>query len=179
VTRPARTLVDFATEASPTQLERAVNEADKRDLISPEELRDSLEEFRGEPGVKVLRALLDRHAFRLSDSDLEILFRPIAAAAGLPVPETKARVNGFEVDFYWPELGLVVETDGLRYHRTPVAQARDQIRDQTHTAAGMTHLRFTYRQVRFEASHVREVLSRTVRHLRRNPAVDFSLAPTR
>lgn len=179
VTRPARTLVDLATETDPVRLERAVNEADKRDLIDPEELRESLQEFRGKPGVKVLRALLDRHAFRLSDSDLEIFFRPIAAAAGLPPPETKARVNGFEVDFYWPELGLVVETDGLRYHRTPLAQTRDQIRDQTHTAAGMTYLRFTYQQVRFEAAHVREVLSRTVRHLRRSPAVDFSLAPTR
>jgi very-short-patch-repair endonuclease len=28
-------------------------------------------------------------------------------------------VNGFKVDFFWPELGLVVETDGWRYHRTP------------------------------------------------------------
>jgi very-short-patch-repair endonuclease len=34
--------------------------------------------------------------------------------AGLPLPLTKQMVNGFEVDFYWPDLGLVVETDGKR-----------------------------------------------------------------
>jgi hypothetical protein len=45
-------------------------------------------------------ALLDRDTFRLSDSELEVLFRPIANDAGLPPPLTKQRVNGFEVDFY-------------------------------------------------------------------------------
>jgi hypothetical protein len=69
--------------------------------------------------VRPLRKLLDRLTFRLSDSDLEIFFRPIAASAGLPSPLSKQSVNGFEVDFFWPNLGLVVETDGLRYHRTP------------------------------------------------------------
>lgn len=97
-------------------------------------MRKALYGYSGEPDVRPLRDLLDHHTFRLSDSDLEILFRPIAAAAGLPPPTTKAIVNGFEVDFFWPELVLVVETDGLRYHRTPSAQARDRLRDQAHVA---------------------------------------------
>lgn len=163
VTQPARTLLDLATELKPRALERTVNEADKRDLIDPEGLRDALDDFAGRPGVRALRALLDRHTFRLSDSDLELLFRPIAVAAGLPTPLTKEQVNGFEVDFFWPDLGLVVETDGLRYHRTPAAQARDRLRDQIHTAAGMTPLRFTHYQVKYEHRHVREVLSRVAR----------------
>src|SRR4051794_27635405 len=136
-TAPARTLVDLATVVSPVALERAVNEADKRNLIDPEELRARLVDFTGEQGVRALRTLLDRHTFCLSDSDLEIFFRPIAAAAELPQPLSKQVVNGFEVDFHWPELGLVVETDGLRYHRTPSAQARDRLRDQAHVAAGL------------------------------------------
>ena len=45
--------------------------------------------------------------------------------AGLPKPLTQQWLHGFRVDFYWPELGLVVETDGLRYHRTAAQQARD------------------------------------------------------
>jgi hypothetical protein len=57
------------------------------------------------PGAPTLRKLLDALTFRLSDSDLEILFRPIAAAAELPPPLTKHMVNGWEVDFYWPDLG--------------------------------------------------------------------------
>ncbi len=165
VTCPARTLLDLATELSPVALERAVNEADKRDLVDPETLRASLSGFAGQPGVTPLRALLHRHTFRLSDSDLERFFRPIAAAAGLPTPLTKAQVNGFEVDFFWPDLGLVVETDGLRYHRTPSAQARDRLRDQTHTAAGLTPLRFTHYQVKYESAHVRKVLRKTTQDL--------------
>lgn len=165
VTDVVRTLLDVAAEQKPRILERMVNEADKRDLIDPEMLRNEVEKLAGEPGVRPLRTLLDQSTFRLSDSDLEVRFRSIAASAGLPVPLTKTRVNGFEVDFFWPNLGLVVETDGLRYHRTPSAQARDRVRDQTHTAAGLTSLRFTYRQVTSERDYVRRVLAQTARRL--------------
>ncbi len=155
VTAIARTLVDLATKLPPRRLERAVNEADKRDLIDPDTLRSALDDFAGEPGVKILRKLLDKRTFRLSDSDLEVLFRPIAAAAGLPPPLTKQMVNGFEVDFFWPDLGLVVETDGLRYHRTSSTQARDARRDRAHTLAGMTPLRFTHYEIKYEGARVR------------------------
>jgi hypothetical protein len=158
VTSPACTLVDQAAELGPVALERAVNDADKLDLIDPETLRAVLGQYAGVPGVRNLRNLLDRLTFRLSDSDLEIFFRPIAAAARLPPPLTKAMVNGFEVDFFWPDLRLVIETDGLRYHRTPSAQARDALRDRTHAIAGMTPLRFTHYEIRYEPRKVRDEL---------------------
>jgi very-short-patch-repair endonuclease len=161
VTTPVQTLVDLATELVDDALERAVNEADTRDLIDPESLRSALDAFAGEPGAPRLRTLLDRHTFRLSDSDLEILFRRIVRPTGLPYPETKVWILGFEVDFHFPSLGLVVETDGLRYHRTPAQQARAARRDQTHTAAGLRVLRFTHYQVKYEPSVVRDVLIRT------------------
>jgi hypothetical protein len=167
VTTPVRTLIDRATELTPNRLERMVNEADKHDLIDPEALRDALDDYAGEHGVKSLRTLLDRLTFRLSDTELEVLFRPIAARAGLPTPVTKEMVNGFEVDFYWPELGLVVETDGWRYHRTPSAQTRDALRDQTHTASGLTTLRFSHYQVAHEPQHVLQILEKTAANLQR------------
>jgi hypothetical protein len=163
VTAPTRTLVDLATELDPISVERAVNEADKRDLIDPETLRARLNGYAGEPGVRLLRTLLDKRTFRLSDSKLEIVFRPIAESAGLPPPLTKQWLNGFEVDFYWPDLGLVIETDGLRYHRTPAAQARDAQRDRAHAIAGMTPLRFTHYEIQHEPSLVRTELARAVR----------------
>jgi len=166
VTSIVQTLIDLATELPDGPLERSVNEADKHDLIDPEALREALADRVGEPGVKRLAALLDQRTFRLSDGELERLFRPIAAAAGVPVDATKACVSGVEVDFYWPRLGLVVETDGLRYHRTPSAQARDRVRDQTHTAAGLTQLRFTHWQVKYESGYVRGILARTAGRLR-------------
>jgi very-short-patch-repair endonuclease len=163
VTSTARTLVDLATELGPIALERAINEVDKRDLIDPETLRLRLGDYAGEPGVRLLRQVLDKRTFRLSDSGLEILFRRIAAEAALPPPLTKHRVNGFEVDFYWPGLGLIVETDGLRYHRTPAAQARDAERDRAHVLAGLTPLRFTHYEVKYEPARVRDELTRAAR----------------
>lgn len=166
VTSVTRTLLDLATELSKSKLERAVNEADKRSLVDPETLREALGRYRGAAGVRILRTLLDRHTFQLSDSELERLFRPIAAAAGLPPPLTKQMVNGFEVDFYWPSLRLVIETDGLTYHRTAIAQTRDHRRDQAHTAAGLTPLRFTHFQVRYEPAHVRKTLTKVANRIR-------------
>jgi hypothetical protein len=165
VTSPVRTLIDLAVRLDPDPLEAAVNEADKRDLVDPESLRAALERRRGQPGVRVLRELLDRRTFVLTDSALERRFLRVVGRAGLATPLSGQYVNGFKVDFYWPDLGLVVETDGLRYHRTAAAQGRASVRDQTHTARGLTTLRFTHAQVRFESDHVCEVLARVARRL--------------
>lgn len=156
VTSLVRTFIDIARRLDPARLERAVNEADRLDLIDPETLFAALDDYTGQPGVGKLRELLGRHTFRLTDSELERRF--LRLIERLPMPVTGKRLNGFKVDFYWPHLGLVVETDGLRYHRTPAQQARDKLRDQAHTAAGLTALRFTHEQVRFEARYVRETL---------------------
>jgi very-short-patch-repair endonuclease/predicted transcriptional regulator of viral defense system len=165
VTSPVRTLIDLTTELDIVAVERAVNDADKRDLVDPESLRSALVRYSGEPGVRPLRTLLDKLTFQLSDSDLEIYFRRIVKVAKLPIPLSKQRVNRFEVDFFWPDLGLVVETDGLRYHRTPSAQIRDARRDRAHVIAGMTPLRFTHYEVRYEPKRVRLALSKTIEML--------------
>jgi predicted transcriptional regulator of viral defense system len=165
VTSPATTIVDIAPGLSPAELERAVNDADKLDLIAPESLRAELERMPKRPGKARVRDLLDRHAFLLTDSGLERAFLPLARRAGLPPPVTGAVINGFKVDFFWPDLGLVVETDGLRYHRTPAAQTRDRARDQAHAAAGLTPLRFTHAQVRYEPARVEKTLRAVHRRL--------------
>jgi very-short-patch-repair endonuclease len=165
LTSPVRTFLDLATVTGPKTIERSVNEADKLDVIDADSLRKALEDHPGEPGIRLLRHVLDKHTFRLSDDELERLFRPLATAAGLSTPLTKHMVNGFEVDFYWPDLDLVVETDGLRYHRTPTQQQSDRIRDQAHTQAGLTPLRFTHAQVAFEPRQVGAVLGSVANRL--------------
>jgi very-short-patch-repair endonuclease len=162
VTTPIQTLIDLSLRFDRRGVERMINEADKYDLVHPPELRRALDERAGERGVAPLRQILDRRTFRLTKEELERRFLPLASKADLPVPLTGQIVNEFEVDFYWPDLGLVVETDGLRYHRTPAEQARDRLRDQAHTAAGLTQLRFTHEQVRYEPEHVVRILAQTV-----------------
>lgn len=166
VTSPVLTFVDLARGLDSAGLERAINEADRLNLIDPESLAVSLDDFPGQPGVGRLRDLLGKRTFRLTDSELERRFLLLIADVGLPIPLTRQRLNGFRVDFYWPDLRLVVETDGLRYHRTPVQQARDRVRDQTHVAAGFTPLRFTHAQVRYEPEYVRSTLAAVARRLR-------------
>jgi very-short-patch-repair endonuclease len=157
LTSPTQTLLDLATRLGPRHLESAVNNADNRDLVDPERLRNEIEALGG-PGVRPLRRLLDEATFTLTDTELERYFLPIARRAGLPKPLTQQHLNGHRVDFYFPALKLVVETDGLRYHRTPTQQVRDRKRDQAHMRAGLTPLRFTHFQVRYEPDDVEAIL---------------------
>jgi hypothetical protein len=165
VTSPVQTMLDLATVQGPRYLLRSIHEADIRDVIDAERLRREIEKQPGVAGVRPLRRLLDRDTFVLSREELERLFLPLAREAGLPLPLTQVIVNEYEVDFFWPDLGLVVETDGWRYHRTPAAQSRDARRDQEHTASGLTPLRFSHHQVKYEADHVRRILTETAARL--------------
>ncbi len=157
VTVPVLTVIDLARNPN-GDLERVINEADLLDLVDPESLAAALGDFPSQPGVGRLRDLLGKLTFRLTDSELERRFLPLVADVRLPMPLTRQYVNGFRTDFLWPELRLVVETDGLRYHRTPAQQARDRVRDQAHLAAGFIPLRFTHWQVRYERDYVRTTL---------------------
>ena len=47
----------------------------------------------------------------------------------------------------------------------PSEQARDRLRDQAHTAAGLIPLRFTHEQVRYEPEHVLAILAQRASRL--------------
>jgi very-short-patch-repair endonuclease len=160
VTSVVCTLIDIAPALSRDELEGATSTADKLGLIEPEALRVELEgeHYRHRRGLPKLRQVLDRRTYVMTDTELERRFLPIVRRVGLPLPLTQVYVNGYRVDFYWPDLRLVIETDGLTYHRTPAQQAEDRIRDQVHAAAGLIPLRFTRAQVRYEPGHVEMIL---------------------
>jgi hypothetical protein len=160
---PVATLVDLAASVPIGQLEAAINEADHRDLVDPEQLRDAVDALPRWPGTGRLRKLLDAPTITLTSTELERRFLPLAFDAGLPAPQTQVWIDGYRVDFFWPDLGLVVEADSLRYHRTPFKQARDKRRDNAHAGSGLTTLRFTHGQVRDEPDYVRRTLAAAVR----------------
>lgn len=163
VIEPIYALLDIAAGFEPRRLERAINEADKIGLLRFEQAVQALDRLAGRRGVSKLRAALTGHT--VTESDLESAFLRLVRRAGLVDPQTQAIVRGYRVDFFWPDLGLVVETDGLTYHRTPTQQARDRRRDQDLTAAGLTCLRFTNAQVRHEAASVIATLRAVARRL--------------
>jgi very-short-patch-repair endonuclease len=152
-TSPICTVIDIAPQLGDAQLERAINEAVNRDLIELDELREAA---RGRSGA--IGRLLDRDSFVITDTVLEQRFARIARRAGLPRPETQRHLDGGRVDFYWPELELIVETDSLRFHRTPFQQRSDVLRDQTHFKAELRTLRFTHWQVWHEPDYVETIL---------------------
>jgi very-short-patch-repair endonuclease len=166
VTDPISTLVDFASCVSEWRVERAINEADRLDLIDPETLRSAVARLGPRPGMVCMRRLLSLDA--LTDTGLERKFLAIVSNANLPRPETQILVNGYRVDFYWPALRLVVETDGWRYHRTSGEQASDRRRDQVHMASGLTTVRFGEDQIRYEPDAVRRTIATLIARLEKS-----------
>jgi very-short-patch-repair endonuclease len=161
VTSPVQTLIDLATRHDQRVMERSINEADGLRLVRTDDLRKALDDHPGERGVARLRAILDRRTFRYTRTELERAFLQLARAAGLPVPQTSVYVNGHEVDFYFPTLNLVVETDSLTYHRTPAQQTKDRERDQDHFVARVGQLRFSHAQIKYDPDRVTRLLRRS------------------
>ncbi|MFL5781142.1 MAG: hypothetical protein ACJ760_07515 [Thermoleophilaceae bacterium] len=157
VTSPIDTMLDLAALLDDRRWEAAVNEADSLELCTPEDVRAAAERLRRR-GTRRVRLVLDRATFVLTDSELERLFLPIAYRAGLPKPLTQRYLGSHRVDFYWPELNLVVECDSLRYHRTASKQTQDVLRDQAHVLARRERLRVTHWQVRYDAGYVEGLL---------------------
>jgi very-short-patch-repair endonuclease len=165
VTDPISTLVDLASCRPDWQVEQAINNADRLDLVDLVALRFAVDSLPPRPGMTCMRRLLGLDA--LTDTGLERKFMDIVRAAKLPRPDTQAWVSGYRVDFYWPDLGLVVEADGWRHHRTAGEQSNDRRRDQAHLASGLTALRFGEDQIRYKPTEVRRALAAVFRRLER------------
>lgn len=160
-TSPARTLVDFAHQATPDVLEAAIAEAYALRLVTEAELEQAIERARNRPGVAALRAELRREGGpRLTRREAERRMLKLLRDARLPQPLTNTKVAGFEVDFLWPEQRLIVEFDGYRFHGHRAAFERDRRRDQVHAAAGYTVIRVTWRQLTEEPLSVVATIAR-------------------
>lgn len=159
-------LIDMAPRLRDRPLESAVNMADSLDLMDPGAIRRSLTRYPRVAGIARLRTLLDAHAFRLTDSELERMFQRLVRRTSLPEPYTQCYASGHRVDFLWLDIGLVAETDSLRYHRTPLQQRRDAARDHAHLLAGRESVRFTHFQVAYEKPHVESALEEAARRAR-------------
>src|SRR5436305_5903841 len=116
VTSVARTLLDLAEVVNRAQLERAVDEAERRRLFDLKAMNELLLRSRGRRGLKSLRAVIanatDPPATR---SELEAEFAAFCKEAGLPQPAFKVSVAGYEVDTAWPTSKLVIELDSWTF----------------------------------------------------------------
>ena len=81
----------------------------------------------------------------------------------LPAPEVNSSIEGYLVDFVWPEKKLIVETDGWAAHGTRTAFERDRRRDADLLAAGWRVLRISYERLEREPEWVAERIAEALR----------------
>jgi very-short-patch-repair endonuclease len=163
VTSPARTLIDYAANAMPDELERAIAEAYALTLVTEDAIYAALERVPKRAGTARLRAELDREGGpQWTQSEAERRMLQLIRSARLPLPLTQVRVAGWPVDFSWPQHRLIVEVDGYPFHNHRRAFERDRRRDAAHVAAGYVVIRFTWRQLNEEPLAVVATIARAL-----------------
>ena len=155
VTTVARTLLDLADVLPKQALRRAVTEAEYRDILDTTTLTAVVENNPGRRGAKLRDATEGkRHWTR---SPLEERFLDLLARHGVEEPETNVRLDGYEVDFLWRRVGLVVELDGLAAHATRAAVLRDRERDRVLWRRGLRTMRLTSEALDVEEEVLRDL----------------------
>ena len=153
VTTVARTLLDLAAVVPRHQLERALREAEFRQLADRTPLATLLERYPTRRGTRALRSILEsgRVGAGITRSQLEERFLALLDGAGLPRPELNAHVDVggrlVECDCLWRSDRLIVELDGYAGHGRRTAFEDDRARDRSLAAMGWRVVRLTWRQV--------------------------------
>ena len=154
ITTPARTLLDLAATIRAPALNRALEQAEKLELLDMTPIAELLERERGRPGAPALTRAIEQYAPEPTRSDLEADLLALCATHGLPRPSPNTWIEGYEVDAHWPGTLLVAELDSRRHHHTTAAFERDRLRDAALAAAGYTVMRFTFRRIQSDAAGV-------------------------
>lgn len=179
VTAVPRTLLDIASIVPSWRLERAVDRAERMDLLELSDVERLLADVRGHPGRGKLRAALDLSSepgFTRSRGEKRML--RLVREAGLPRPKVNLFIEGFEIDFFWEAERFAVELDGWDAHRTRKSFESDPLRQEELKLAGIEMIRITGRRLRRNPQEIAErlkvLLARRRSELRR-PA--FALPP--
>ncbi|MGI9022004.1 MAG: type IV toxin-antitoxin system AbiEi family antitoxin domain-containing protein [Acidimicrobiales bacterium] len=163
VTTPARTILDLGSVRGAKAVERALDLALSRRLVTLNELRVALDFVarRGRRGAGVLRSLLDERsaAAGLAESVLEARMLRLCRQQGLPEPvcqhevRSGARLVG-RIDFAYVDHLVAIELDGYESHSSLDAFRRDRARQNDLVAMGWTVLRFTWDDVTHHPARV-------------------------
>ncbi len=161
LTTPTRTIIDLADQLTPHRLERILHRAEVLRILDVTAIHARLAALPGRRSRTLLQALASlEHGPQVTRSELEERFLALVAQFGLPRPLVNHRVEGHEVDFYWPTHRLIVETDGAAAHLTPTAFENDRARDAHLTALGHRVIRVTWRQLIERPHEVAQLLRR-------------------
>lgn len=158
ITTVARTLLDLTDAVSVADLRRAIERSEDLRLLDARHVERVIAEHPGRRTKKLERALHEAD-FGFKRSVLESDFLALCKRYGLPRPQVNVEVAGHEVDFFFAEHRLVVETDGWESHRTRRAFEQDRRRDVDYAKLGLQHIRLTHARIAREAADVADDLS--------------------
>jgi predicted transcriptional regulator of viral defense system len=147
ITSVSRTLLDLAATARPSELERAVAQAERLQLYDHRAITDVIARGNGHRGTAILARATTREA-KWTRNEWEAAFLELIRTAGLPEPLTNDAFDApdhghCEPDYHWPTHRVIVETDGWETHGTRAAFRADRAKDAALTASGYRVLRFT------------------------------------
>jgi very-short-patch-repair endonuclease len=156
ITSPARALLEIAPGLTERELERAIDEALVRRLVSHAAIAAVTNAYPNRRAVARLRALADpgRPTTETRSNGEEALLAALRRA-NIRAPEVNAKVGNYTADFLWRPEQLIVELDGYDYHRGRAAFERDHQRDTEHHRLGHLVIRVTGRQL---ARHLEALL---------------------
>jgi very-short-patch-repair endonuclease/predicted transcriptional regulator of viral defense system len=158
VTSVARTILDLAEVVDRRRLERAVEQAERMEVLDLRAL-ECMAMRHGRRALKPLRAVLaELRPSPETRSELERRFVAFCRKADLPTPGINRIVLGFEVDALWHSERLVVELDSYSFHRSRRAFELDRQRDAALAIAGYRVLRITDRRLREDPSAVADTI---------------------
>ena len=183
VTTVVRTLVDVACSAPFATTVIACDAAMRRGLVNPEEWTHALGRTRHRRGAAAARRAL-AFADARSESAGESRLRLILADQGLPAPVLQIRVLDRDgvlvgrVDLGYPDLGVLIEFDGMVKYRKPFRDGErpedvviaEKRREDRLRSLGYTVVRFVWSDLADPAAMaatVRAALeqgARTIRH---------------
>jgi very-short-patch-repair endonuclease len=167
VTSPARTIVDCAGISDSKGVSELIEQASVLRLLDVTAIDRVLDGPRRRGTRRLLRVVEPWRRYPRGikiRSRMEAKLLPLLSEAGLPIPQTNARLRvggeSYEVDFLWRRHKVVVETDGGRFHDNPIAGAKDSGRNRALMAAG-------YRTPRLGWEDLRDRPDETMREIAR------------
>lgn len=170
----ARTLFDLSAVIRPERLERAMDNALARGMVTVPALALMSQEMsvQGRRKLAVVRALLAERGgnYVPPASTLEAGFVKLVKDFNLPTPDRQVNLGSGDswlgrVDFYFRDERLVVEVDGSEFHSSLLDQRADAERDRVMGATGWRVLRCNWSDVTSDQVRVAHEIRSAVRPL--------------
>jgi len=164
VTSVALTLLGVAQELRPSDVERALESAERRRILDMRAVEEVIVRYRGCRGVAVLRDI----TLRLREpedvrEELERRFASFCRRCKLQRPVFNTLVEGYLVDVLWRGQRLIVELDSWTWHSQRSSFEDDRIRDAKLQLAGYTVLRITWRRLTEEPEAIAAMIRQALR----------------